>query len=230
MTSRRSIVFGAACLGAAGLAYALKPRKSLNLLGDRKMQAIIPASVGAWVSSDHTALVQPNTEGTLAAQLYSELVGRLYVNQQTGGQVMMLVAYGDTQSDLLQLHRPEACYPAIGFHLASAATVDIPLNAGLVIPGRRVVARMADRQENIVYWTRLGDYLPTDPAAQRESRLLMAMKGYVADGALFRFSAIGDDQAGAFRMLDGFVAELVHAVRPSDRPALVGGRLAGAVV
>ena len=36
----------------------------------------------------------------------SEMIQRIYLHQVTGDQVMVLIAYGDTQSDLLQLHRP----------------------------------------------------------------------------------------------------------------------------
>lgn len=229
MTSRRALVFGVACLGAAGLSYGLRPRRTLNLLGARKMAQIIPLTVGPWSSSDDAGVVRPQTEGTLAAKLYSELVGRLYTNQETGEQVMMLVAYGSTQSDLLQLHRPEACYPAVGFHLASTARADIPLTRGIAIPGRRVVAQMAERQENIVYWTRLGEFLPTSPGDQREARLKTAITGYIPDGGLFRFSSVSGEADAAFSSIDRFVSELVLAVKPGDRAGLIGTRLATAL-
>lgn len=229
MTSRRALVFGAASLGAAGLAYRLHPRRTLNLLGERKMADVIPSTFGNWVASADNALVKPQTEGTLAAKLYNELVGRLYTNQETGEQVMMLVAYGSTQSDLLQLHRPEACYPAVGFRLALSRPTEILLKRNVAITGRRVVAELAERQETIIYWTRLGEYLPVSPGDQRKARLLSAMQGYVPDGGLFRFSMADRAPAEAFASLDRFIAEMVMHVSRSDRSALVGERLAGAL-
>jgi EpsI family protein len=226
MIDRRGILLGAACLGAAGLAQQLRPHKRFSLLGKAKMEAIVPTSFGLWSAQDNDGLVKPETEGTLAARLYNEILARIYRNADTGAELMMLIAYGDTQSDLLQLHRPESCYPAVGFELLSTTPAPIPLPHGVELPGRRVVARKGDRLENIVYWTRLGEYLPTGSGEQRKARLLTAMQGYVPDGGLFRFSVIGPDRAAAFADLDRFVADLMAAVKPANRRGMVGTEIA----
>lgn len=223
--NRREIILGGACLGGAALAYGLKPRQTLNLLGSRKMAGILPTTFGGWSSEGEDALVKPETEGKLASLLYSETVSRLYTENHTGDQVMMLVAYGDTQSDLLQLHRPEACYPAVGFHLSFSQSAPVPLTPTVSLPGRRVVAERSDRVERIVYWTRLGEYLPVSQNEQRRDRLLTAMHGFIPDGALFRFSSVRDDP-GTFDNLDRFVAEMVQAVPPANRAPLLGSALA----
>ena len=62
-----------------------------------------------------SAPVAPETPDSLAARLYGETVGRIYRQQSTGDQVIMLMAHGDVESNELQLHRPEVCYPAFGF-------------------------------------------------------------------------------------------------------------------
>lgn len=226
MIDRRGLLLSAVCLAGAATAQELRPHKHFSLLGDVKMAQVVPTNFGAWSAQDDDGLVKPDTKGTLAARLYSEILTRIYRNAETGAELMMLVAYGDTQSDLLQLHRPESCYPAVGFELLSTRAAPIPLADGVSLPGRQVVARKADRIENIVYWTRLGEYLPIGFGDQRRARLLTAMQGYVADGGLFRFSALGPDSARAFADLDRFVAELMTAVAPQNRRGMVGSAIA----
>lgn len=230
MTTRRDLLIGAACVAAAGGAYWLKPKKRLVLLSKGKMADAIPLKFGDWSAEASDGLVQPKTEGDLASTLYSEMVGRVYHQASTGAAVMMLVAYGDTQSDLLQLHRPEACYPAVGFNLLSSTPAELFLPDRVPMMVRHVVAAMADRQENIVYWTRMGEYLPNSGGEQRKARLRTAMQGYVPDGALVRFSMVGENAAASFGQMDAFIAELMGAVSVSNRPALVGTALAKAMV
>ena len=226
--ARRDLLMGGACVAAAGVAWYLEPRKHLNLLGGRKMDAVLPKTFGRWVSQADATLVQPLGKGTLAARLYSQAVQRIYQHEETGDEIMVLVAYGENQSDLLQLHRPEVCYPAVGFRLVFSAPAEVLLDGGGVLPVRRVTADMSERRENIVYWTRLGEFLPTDGASQGEARLAMAMKGYVADGMLFRCSKLGPSDEENFSALESFVREILVAVAPRDRPAIIGTALTNA--
>ena len=228
MIERRNLLIGGACCAAAAAAYALKPRKRLVLLAGGKMADALPVTFGDWSAEQSDGLVQPKTEGELAASLYSEMVGRVYHQTSTGAAVMMLIAYGDTQSDLLQLHRPESCYPAVGFNLVSSVPAKLELPGGS-IPARRVVATTQERQENIVYWARMGEYLPDSGGEQRKVRLQNAMQGYVPDGALIRFSMVGSDADEAFRVMGAFIPALLLAVPKDKRRALVGTRLAAAI-
>lgn len=227
--NRRNLVLGAACVAAAGAAYALEPRRTLNLLGDRKIEVLIPGAFGAWVSQSDPNLVQPDLKGSLAAKLYSQTATRIYFDDANEKAVMMLVAYGGMQSDLLQLHRPEACYPAVGYRIEKTEAATIALRPNALLPVRHVIAERGGQRENIVYWARLGEYLPVDSGDQRRARLLTAMSGYVADGGLFRFSSINEDSAQAFRELDSFVAQLANAVPANSRSALIGTKLARAM-
>lgn len=222
---RRDLVIGGACLTAVGAAYALKPRKRLILLAEGKMASLLPLTLDDWSAENADGLVQPKSEDSLAAALYSEMVGRIYHEASTGKAVMMLVAYGDTQSDLLQLHRPETCYPALGFNLVSTKATELPLPGGLALPVRRVVATTRDRQENIVYWTRMGEYLPRSGGEQREVRLRTAIAGYIPDGALIRFSVIGNDESDAFALMNRFILKLLEAIPTTKRKALIGTQL-----
>jgi len=229
MTSRRALLIGAACVVGAGAAYGLKPRRRVSLLGPTRMAAIVPGQVGDWSSQDVSDLIDTKDANSLAAKLYDESVERVYSHRTTGAQIMMLLAHGDTQSDELQLHRPEVCYPAFGFRITQSAPGALSLAPGAPLPVRRLVAEAPGRRENILYWTRLGEYLPVDGISQRIDRLKTSMHGDVTDGLLARFSYLGDDPAEAFGMLDGFVRALVGAVAPAHRSALVGTGLSAAM-
>jgi hypothetical protein len=98
MIGRREILVGLACVGAAGGAYALKPRERMSMLKGAKLDKLIPHSFGEWKSEPSDAILVPEGDDSLAAKLYSQTVARLYVSP-AGKAIMLLIAYGDTQSD-----------------------------------------------------------------------------------------------------------------------------------
>jgi EpsI family protein len=222
MIDRRDLLIGGTCLTAAGAAYGLKPRRRVSLQGSAKLEQFIPRRFPGWVSRDVSDLVAPKTEDSLAAKLYGETVGRVYTPDSGAAEIMMLLAHGDTQSNDLQLHRPEVCYPAFGFSISHSQRIELPLPGGVTLPARSLVATAPGRQENIIYWSRLGEYLPTDGAQQRLDRLKTAMQGFVADGLLARFSVLGSDSGVAFNTLAQFIGSLIQAVPARQRLSLVG--------
>lgn len=222
---RRDVILGGLALSAVAGAEVLTPRKRLMLLRDTTIDATIPNRFGDWEANKVDDLIGPAQAGRLARSLYSEMVARVYSETTTGAMVMMLAAYGDTQSDLLQLHRPESCYPAVGFTLLLAESIRLPIRNGAILPARRVVAATEQRVENIVYWTRMGETLPRTSGEQRMARLQNAMRGYIPDGILLRCSALGD-QERAFKTVDRFVVAMLEAIPPSKLPALIGTDLA----
>lgn len=222
MIARRDLLIGAVCAAAGGAAFALKPRRRVSLLGRAKLQKIVPGSFGDWSSVDVGDLIAPKIEGGLSAKLYDETIERVYTQASTGAQIMMLLAHGDTESDELQLHRPETCYPAFGFEISQSAKGVLPLSGNVRLPVRRLVASAPGRQENILYWSRLGEFFPVDGIGQRLDRLKTSMGGYVADGLLARFSAMGPDPKEGFALLDAFVPALLKAVPADGRRALIG--------
>jgi EpsI family protein len=223
MSTRREMLIGAACLAGAGASYGLSPRRHVALLpGGVKLDQIVPRTFGGWSSQDVSDLVAPKIEGSLMSKLYEETVGRVYGHSQGGPEVMMLLAYGDTQSDDLQLHRPEICYPAFGFAISHSAAIDIGLAKGVSIPSRRLVADAPDRRETIVYWSRLGEYLPRDRKEQQFDRLRTAMRGEIADGLLARFSVLGADTDASVSVVQRLVPALIAATAPNNRSVLLG--------
>ncbi len=226
---RRDLVLAGMGLAAVGGAQVLRPRKRLVLLRDTTIEETVPTKFGGWESQSASDLVGPEQAGRLARTLYSEIVTRVYREPATGAGVMFLAAYGDTQSDLLQLHRPESCYPAVGFTIAMAKSIDLGLPGGAELPARRIIATLEDRTESIVYWARMGETLPQTGEQQRTARLENAMKGFVPDGILVRCSTVGDP-AEAFKTVDRFVIAMLEAIPKNRRAALVGTALAGKIV
>lgn len=225
---RRDLVFGAMGLAALGTAEALRPRRRLRLLEKGTVKGALPVAFGNWSSEESSDYIGPELSGSLTRALYSELVPRTYYHETTGEAVMMLAAYGDTQSDLLQLHRPEFCYPAVGFNLQMSRPAQVPLGEGLALPSRKVVATTQQRTENIIYWTRMGEDLPQSAGEQRTTRISQSIQGYIPDGILMRLSALGESEE-AFAMLEQFIPALLKAIPMPDRKAFIGTRLSTAI-
>jgi EpsI family protein len=222
MIARRELLLGGACVATALGATALKPRRLVPLLKSGSMAEIVPATFGAWRSEDVGDPLAINGPGTLSAKLYNQLVTRIYTNDQTSAQVMMLLAYGGQQTDELQLHRPEVCYPAFGFTLVRNEPMTLPVAAGVDLPARRLIANGEDRQESVVYWSRMGEFFPDSSGEQREDRLRIAMQGIIPDGLLSRFSTVVADPTDAWREIEAFVPALVAAIAPNYRKVLIG--------
>jgi len=227
MIHRRDFILGAICVAGSAGAQALRPRRRVELMGSAKLEDITPQKFGSWQEIHVGDVIQPRTEGSLAAELYSQMVGRVYVNT-AGNYVMLAVAYGDTQSDVLQLHRPETCYPAFGFAISESKIGSIDLGAARVST-RSLMAKAADRIENITYFTRLGEYLPTTQVEQREDKLRTAFAGIIPDGILVRASSLGDDWSASVALNRQFLKELILAIDPKYLPVFLGTRLAALV-
>jgi EpsI family protein len=223
VVGRREILIGAACLVGAGAAQALKPHKAVSLLGKDKLADILPAAFGPWTSKDATDLVAPDDDDSLASRLYEQTLSRIYENNSVPGpSIMMLIAHGALQTNELSFHRPELCYPAAGFTLSHSRTLDLPLGGGVTLPVRCLLADAPARRESIVYWSRLGEYLPTDSAEQRSDRMKTAFEGYVPDGLLARFSALGADVEDTSAHVQAFIRDIIRATNPGRRTPLIG--------
>ncbi|MCG2840232.1 EpsI family protein [Sandaracinobacter sp. RS1-74] len=232
MLGRRELLLGLPLLAAAGGALALTPRNRLNLLNGKELEKLVPLEFAGWHVTPSNAVILPEAqEGSLAAQLYSQTVSRLYLSE-TDLPVMMVIAYGDTQSDQLQLHRPEVCYTAVGFEISESRKVVLPVAPPPdTLPARELVATSNDRIEPILYWTRIGDYLPASGNEQRLLKLRTEMRGYLADGALIRLSTVVPEPTPeSFATLQRFAKAMLDATDPLGLPALVGRPVAAAIL
>lgn len=224
MIARRDFLFGGACAAALALAEGLRPRTLLTLMPGTSLTELIPTKMGPWILGEGGDIVVPKVPGSLSDKLYSDTLTRLYINTQTGEQVMLLIAYGRAQSDILQLHRPETCYPAIGLAIQARKNDDIPLKPGVSIPAVALTAGEGSRIEDIVYWTRLGEYLPRSAGDQRRDRLKTAMEGIIGDGVLVRASTLrqSPDIPAKYDRLNDFMSALIASMPARNRPGFIG--------
>lgn len=230
MADRREFMIGALGAAAFGMAEYLKPRQTVRLFTGMKLEEAVPRNFGVWREIPGGTVVAPTTPDSLADRLYSDTVSRIYRPVHGRGPgVMLLIAYGGEQSDLLQLHRPEACYPAVGFGIVERQMGDVQLAKGASIPSVFLSAVGNDRQEDIVYWTRLGESLPRTAGEQRSDRLKAAMQGTTGDGILVRASTIRFEGRPAWPYLSNFLGELTRSIPQKARPGFVGTRLATAI-
>lgn len=225
MFSRRDALFGGGLLVAAAGAAALTPRRHVILLKEgRELETMVPQKVGDWTAVPSDQFVLPKTPGSLANRLYNQTLTRLYQSPDNF-PVMLVMAYGQTQNDLLQLHRPEACYAAVGFQVSGSTVANVRVGRNALLPVRELIASTDSRIEPIVYWTRIGDTLPTTGGEQRLAKLEQQFDGIIPDGILVRASTVAPAEPATFDALKAFAAALVTAVAPADRPVLIGHTL-----
>lgn len=222
--TRRQVATGAALLAAAGAGWALKPRRIEKLLGDAKLDPLVPNSFGRWKFQAASGLVLP-PQDQLRDKIYSQLLTRVY-SRDDGASLMLLIAYAGAQDGTIQVHRPEVCYPASGYHLTSNEAHQVRVAPGIAVPSRYIVAEAQLAREQLIYWTRQGNHFPTRWSEQKMAVIAENFAGIVPDGVLVRISttAAGDARA----LMDGFAAELYAAVASRMRQVLVGTAMAGA--
>lgn len=217
--TRRKFALGLAFASVAGVAAARQPSKKLDYLGKAELEKVIPQKFGNWSFVTTSGLVVP-PEDQLSRALYSQLLTRVYSNTDGTG-VMLLVAQSGTQTGILQIHRPEFCYTAGGYQLSPSNPHTIPL-AGGGVPALNIAATRNARTEQIVYWTRIGEHLPTSWPQQRLAVAMDNLRGIVPDAVMVRASTYGQDQKAALAVIDRFLADLLAAVPPQTRRVLVG--------
>ena len=217
---RRELLIGAALLAAAGTAYAAKPRRSEVLLGSAKLDELVPKRFLGWSFDSSSGLVLPPSD-QMRDQLYAQILTRVYTNED-GSVVMLLIAYNGSQDGTLQVHRPEVCYPASGYKLTQIDDRMTPISKYIDIPSRYIVAETELREEQLIYWTRLGDQFPRKWSEQKLAVIEENLEGTIPDGVLVRISTLA--QGDGRRMLDRFAAELYRSVGPRMQRVLVGRR------
>ena len=225
MIDRRDFLLGVSGVAAAGGALAMRPRETIDLLGDTDLESSLPRTFAGWGTDPDVRLVRPTTETSLSDRLYAQTLGRGYKRKAVtdGGPVMLLISYGAQQSDALQLHRPEACYPAYGFQILERRLPTLRWRDS-EIPAVKLTAQLGNRVEDILYWTRIGNELPQTSAQQRAVRLSAAWDGYVGDGVLVRASKVRSGTRMAFDQLEAFAKDLLNASPPGLRTGLIGRR------
>jgi EpsI family protein len=217
-----SAILGVAMAGTTALTGALTPtQKVADARADFSLEAMIPKSFAGWTVDTSVVPLTPDpTQKELIAALYDQTLSRTYVNTQ-GQRVMLSIAYGGDQSKQLQLHLPEVCYVAQGFDMVKDRRDELATGFGKV-PVKRLVARQNARNEPITYWITIGDKAVKSGLDQKMQRFMYGLSGRIPDGMLVRVSTIGADEAGAWKVQDRFVNQMLRAVDPQARVRLMG--------
>lgn len=220
MLDRRKVVLGLGLAAASGIAQARLPVPVAPRIGEDRFTALIPNKVGAFNFDSESGLVLPPSDA-LSDRLYDNLVTRTYSNA-AGQVVMLLIAYNNKQDGVLQIHRPEICYPAGGYALTEVMPIDVPLTQATMLPGQIFGAESEARNEIVLYWTRVGEKFPRRWLEQRWAVAEANLQGVVPDGVLARVSTIGNDLGRTTPILTSFIRDLHDASGARMRGLLFG--------
>ena len=204
--------------GAAGVAAARQPRTHVDYLGKKKLEDIVPQKIGQWTFVSTSGLVVP-PEDQLSRALYSQLLTRVYSGED-GSTMMVLVAQSGSQTGILQIHRPEICYNAGGYALSDVVPHQVKLPGGEV-PTMSMAASNGARTEQLLYWTRIGDHMPTSWREQRLAVAIDNLKGRIPDAVMVRISTISNDRSAALASIDEFIQAMLASMTPDLRRVFI---------
>ncbi|MGB3739323.1 MAG: exosortase-associated protein EpsI, V-type [Pontixanthobacter sp.] len=208
LLTRRHAVMGGLLACASGVAYARRPQIAYPVIESEKFDKWVPKRFGVWREQSQSGVVLPPPD-TLRDRLYDNLVTRVY-SAPGEPSVMLLIAYNNAQNGVLQIHRPETCYPVGGFALTETRGLPLPLGTQSV-PANVFTASGPDRTEQVVYFTRLGDAYPRSWVEQRLAVVDANLRGDIPDGIMMRVSVLGDNQQRAVDVLSQFTAAFYAA-------------------
>lgn len=217
---RRKVLLGLGMAAASGVAYARQPVPNRPRVDGDEFEGMMPDTVGEWKYATASGLVLPPPDA-LSDRLYDNLVTRIY--DGPGGQaLMMLIAYNNRQDGVLQIHRPEICYPAGGYTLTPTQPIDIRLDSDSMLPCQGFLAQSPSRDETVLYWTRVGDVFPRRWAEQRLAVVEANLTGIIPDGILVRVSTLGNEMSEELPRLQSFIAEFSRIANPRLGQLLFG--------
>jgi EpsI family protein len=217
LLSRRNFFIGSAMLATSAVAFARQPSAHNPVVKRELFEQWVPKKFGQWSVVGNSGVVLPSPDA-LSDRLYDNLVTRVYSSPRDA--VMVLLAYNNRQDGVLQVHRPEICYPVGGYVLTPTQPISVPA-LGRQIPSNLFTATAADRTEQVVYFTRLGDAYPRSWAEQRLAVVEENLAGRIPDGIMLRASVMGSDRDAALQVLRNFIGGFVAASTPSLQRLLV---------
>lgn len=218
---RRKVLMGLGMAAVAGFAQARQPAINTLPLEEGELAGLMPERMGQWTFMTESGLVLPPSDA-LSDRLYDNLVTRIYTNPE-GKAAMFLMAYNNSQDGVLQIHRPETCYPAGGFVLSETRPMEVALpSAGL--PAQVFSADSRTRDEVVLYWTRVGEAFPQRWSEQRLTVAQDNLRGIIPDGMLARVSTLGSDVGVELPVLEDFVVSLHNEAPPKLRGLLFGAQ------
>ncbi|MET3132129.1 EpsI family protein [Oxalobacteraceae bacterium GrIS 1.11] len=220
---KSSIVLGLLMVASAGTAKLIIPT---HYLADSRpavsLETSIPTRFGDWKEekSGFAGVVNPRTEAAIKA-IYTQTLSRTYING-SGYRVMLSLAYGANQSDGLNLHFPEVCYPAQGFEVTSNQNGILATPQGNIMVKRLETNLSGQRFEPVTYWSTVGDFVANNGVNKKMVEMRYRLGGQIPDGLLFRVSSIDTDAARSFQQQGDFVTALAAVLPSADKRRLMG--------
>lgn len=222
--SRRNMLIGGVLACASGLAFARQPAVANPPVPEKLFEEWVPSRFGNWKTVSQSGVVLPPPD-TLRDRLYDNLVTRVYVAPDHP-PVMLLLAYNNAQDGVLQVHRPEVCYPVGGFELSETRNIALAAN-GRTVPANIFTATAPNRVEQVAYFTRLGTAYPRSWSEQRIAVMRSNLAGEIPDGMMMRVSALGVDQREAIPLLTDFSRQFIEQSNPRLQRLLLGSASEG---
>ncbi len=219
----RYLALSFALLGGIGLAYALTPNLKMSEVGPKvDLESMLPKQFGVWTTDETVAPLRTDPEtAAMLDRLYNQILSRTYVDGR-GHHVMLLIAYGGDQSESMQVHKPEVCYPSLGFQLYKESKGSLDTGLGS-IPVRRMVAVQGRRVEPVTYWMTIGDKIADGGGGMwKMEQIKYGLTGKIPDGLLFRLSSITPNEDAAYRVQETFTRDLIKALPEQDRARFIG--------
>jgi EpsI family protein len=217
-------LLGAFMLAGALLAHALKPTHAFNEGAPPvDLATLVPVRFGDWhIDTTNVPIALSPELEKFQNEVYDQMLVRTYIDQN-GERIMLTIASVGNKSRNLQFHRPEVCYAALGFQLLSQRKVSLSGIPGVSpIPAMQLVAAQSTRNEPVTYWMRIGDRVVRGNVEVVLARLSYGLRGYIADGLLFRVSNITVQNEEGFGLQQRFVRDLLASMTAEERRALVG--------
>lgn len=207
---------------AAGGAYGLRPTQRVaDTAPPVDLDVMIPKVFAGWTEEPErvSQIVDPQQQ-QMIDKIYSKTLQRTYVNSD-GYRVMLSVAYGSNQSDSMQVHKPEVCYPAQGFILHEKRNDELVTSFG-AMPITRVRASQGARNEPITYWITVGERVVEGGLHKKIVEMGYGLSGKIPDGMLIRVSSIDSETNRGYATQARFVDQLLSAAEPQHRIRLTG--------
>lgn len=215
---RRKFLVGLLLISAAGLAAWRQPRIKRDYLGSEKLDDLVPRSIGNWNFVRASGLVVP-VDDPFERTIYAQTLTRVYSDGEHS-PVMLLLAQNGGQTGFLQIHRPEICYTAGGYQIS--AVVPHPIRWGSsVVPANQMDATAGGATEHVVYWTRVGNRIPSSWKEQKLAVAEQNLEGIIPDAILVRISTVNDDPTAAVRTIDNFVRALLQSIPENRRSVFI---------
>ncbi|KTE18992.1 hypothetical protein ATE67_15715 [Sphingopyxis sp. H050] len=205
--SRRNALIGGVLACASGVALLRQPAIANPVVPEATFEKWIPDKFAGWSSVSQAGIVLPPPD-SMRDRLYDNLVTRVYSSADLP-PVMLLLAYNNSQDGVLQVHRPEVCYPVGGFDLSETRPVDVKVGTQ-VIPANFFTATSPERLEQVQYFTRLGNAFPRRWSEQRFAVIRANLAGEIPDGMMMRVSTLGIGSAEAESLLDNFTRDFIQ--------------------